>query len=540
MALWNLTDKKILIIDDFPEMRSMMRSMVVAYGADKITQARDGDEAVEALKQKKFDIILCDYNLGNGKDGQQVLEEAKHRGLLSSRTTFVMVTAENTSQMVMGALEYQPDAYLSKPITKQVLQIRLKKLLEKKASMLDISVALDRKDYKKVNELCDQYLASNSRYRTDILRIKSDALIRNGEYDSAATLCNELLEERELPWATFDIGRANYFQKNYADAVDIFSRLIENHSAYVAAYDWLARTQEQLGDDAGAQETLMQATERSPKSILRQRALAEVADRNMDYETTQRARKKVVSVGKGSVLRLPSDFTRLAKVLVRNKSGKDALKIIDSMQYEFRDDPLAKLEASVAAVGVYTAMGSEQRSKEELDKATRLALSQPDIVSADVAMELAARCLENGDTGHANELMQQVVKNNHENEGIADQIKQIYHDAGIKDVGDKLVSETRRDIVRINNQGVALVKQGKLSESIDLFTKALQGMRKNPIINLNAAQSLVMFMRETGPSKSRIEEAMSYIHMAESSDHHKEWTTRLLTEVRELSTGQAG
>lgn len=112
MALWNLKGRTILVVDDFPEMRSMLRSMLAMYGADTIEQARNGEEAIGRMQARRFEIVLCDYNLGEGKDGQQVLEDAKRRDLLPYDTTFVMVTAENTPEMVMGALEYQPDAYL--------------------------------------------------------------------------------------------------------------------------------------------------------------------------------------------------------------------------------------------------------------------------------------------------------------------------------------------------------------------------------------------------------------------------------------------
>ena len=88
MALWTLTDKTILIVDDFAEMRSLMRSMVAAFGARHIEVAANGEDAVAALESRRFDIILCDYNLGDGKDGQQVLEEAHHRNLLPCSTTF--------------------------------------------------------------------------------------------------------------------------------------------------------------------------------------------------------------------------------------------------------------------------------------------------------------------------------------------------------------------------------------------------------------------------------------------------------------------
>ena len=67
MALWNLNGKSVLIVDDFPQMRSMLRSMIQSYGAKDIQQAANGEEAVEMMDGHRFDIIFCDYNLGEGK-----------------------------------------------------------------------------------------------------------------------------------------------------------------------------------------------------------------------------------------------------------------------------------------------------------------------------------------------------------------------------------------------------------------------------------------------------------------------------------------
>jgi CheY-like chemotaxis protein len=117
--------------------------MLAAYGAADIRLAKNGDEAVTALQAERHDLVLCDYNLGDGRDGQQVLEQARHRGLLPRCNLFVMVTAENTADMVMGSLECQPDGTLSKPVTRATLQVRLRKLLEKREELLDIYEAAD-------------------------------------------------------------------------------------------------------------------------------------------------------------------------------------------------------------------------------------------------------------------------------------------------------------------------------------------------------------------------------------------------------------
>jgi DNA-binding response OmpR family regulator len=89
------------------------------------------------MAAQRYDIILCDYNLGQGKDGQQVLEEARFREFMSPSTIFVMITAENTMDMFMGVLEYSPDDYLIKPFTKEALGKKLRDLIRKKENLKD-------------------------------------------------------------------------------------------------------------------------------------------------------------------------------------------------------------------------------------------------------------------------------------------------------------------------------------------------------------------------------------------------------------------
>lgn len=536
MPLWSLTNKRILIVDDFAEMRSLMRSMVTAYGATDIAMAVNGEEAVRLMESGHFDIILCDYNLGDGKDGQQVLEEAKYRNLLPGSTLFVLVTAESTSQMVMGALEYQPDGYLAKPVTKTVLQSRLKRLLEKKQELCDVYGAIDRKHYDKVIEHCAGHIAAGSKYRLDLLKITSDMLIRTGAYDKATALCREILEERELPWAVFDIGRVHYHRQQYREAADRFTRVIALNGAYVSAYDWLAKTHECMGDPAAAQEVLVEALDKSSKSLLRLRALADVAERNGDDDAAENSRRKAIRIGKTSVLRQPADYTRLAQTLVRKQSAKDALKIVDSMKYEFRKDPQAELAAAAAGSQVYSAMGNAQASSELLEKAIACAGENPDLVTADIGMDLAKACLAHDRRTQADDIIRSVVKNNHDNDAILARIVRLYSESGAGREIEALIDSARSEIVDINNTGVRLLKDGKVKESIELFSRALEGMPYNPIINLNAAQSLITMMKQSQPTSASLQEALSYIRAASGSDVHRERQSRLLAECRELST----
>jgi hypothetical protein len=70
-------------------------------------QLQPGGQAPGTLKQ--FDLVLCEYDLEGGQDGQQLLEDLRHHKLISLATMFFMVTAEGDYGKVVSAAELAPD-----------------------------------------------------------------------------------------------------------------------------------------------------------------------------------------------------------------------------------------------------------------------------------------------------------------------------------------------------------------------------------------------------------------------------------------------
>ncbi|MGB1799979.1 MAG: response regulator, partial [Gammaproteobacteria bacterium] len=83
-----------------------------------------------------------------------------------------MTTAENSSEMVMGAIDYIPDDYISKPFNRSLIHSRLKKQLDKKDNLGKVSAALSNNNYNKAIQLCDELLANKPANRPDILKVK--------------------------------------------------------------------------------------------------------------------------------------------------------------------------------------------------------------------------------------------------------------------------------------------------------------------------------------------------------------------------------
>lgn len=537
--LWSLKDVKILIVDDFPAMRSMLRSMLAAYAANDIKEARNGEEALKHLQDDKKDLVLCDYNLGEGKDGQQILEEAKERELLPFSSLFIMTTAENTAEMVMGAVEFQPDEYLVKPFTKVVLQMRIRKLQEKKQSFKKISDAMERKDYPKAIALCDAAIQQDQRNIFELLKLQGDLLLRIADYKKAEQVYDKVLNIRELPWARFGLGKVFYHQSRLDEARSLFEAVIADNKTFVTAYDWLAKVEKALGQAKKSQEILMQAVAISPKQILRQKALGEISYQNEDYDVAEKAYKNVVREGRNSIHRTPSDFGGLAKVYVKKEAGKYAVKVLSDMKLEYRNaNGKELLEAAVVEGVVQQGLGNDQESAVALDKAVALFAEEPGNLSSEAALELAQVCYAAGKKDAGSELMKHVVRNNHEDDKFLDKARKIFADLGMGDEGNEIISGTQQEVISLNNDGVDLAKQGKIKDSIKLFIKAARAMPENLIINLNAAQSIIMLMQKDGANERFLEQAKFYLDRVQKMDSANERFQKLNARFHELAVAK--
>lgn len=536
MAIWSLKGKKVLIIDDFQEMRVMLRTMVEPLAPEMIKLAQNGEDATECLENNKFDVVFCDYNLGKGKDGQQVLEEAKYRELLSYDSIYMMCTAENTSEMVMGAIDYLPDDYISKPFNRTVIHARLKKQLEKKENLKDISKAMADKNHKKAIAYCDKLLQNNPPNRLDLLKIKGELLTTLGNYDVAADLYEDIIEERDIPWAYLSLGKVRYLQDDFDEALEVFEGLVKENSSNVAAYDWLAKTYEALDELDKAQEMLNIGVIKSPKSLIRQRKLAQVAYKNEDLETAQSAFEHAINVGQHSCYKQPDDYNGLAKTLVDSGHADDAFNIVEKMAKDFKNDSNAEMVAAITKGMVHASKGDKEAAEQCLEGAMELFNQNPQGLSTDIALELTDLCLSAGKEDDANEITKNLVRNHHNDKKLIERTKKIYADAGKSDAGDALIDKTTTEIVDINNKGAHLLKEGKLEESIELFMKAARGMPDNTVVNLNAAYSIMMQMKKTGKIKKYSSRVESYLERVHNIDPANKKYHEMMEMLQRLST----
>ncbi len=81
-ALLMLKHKAGIIIDPNAASRSALRAMLGAIGMVQVVQVAGSVDALRRVKEHATDIILCDYMLEDGRDGQQLLEEMRSKHLI--------------------------------------------------------------------------------------------------------------------------------------------------------------------------------------------------------------------------------------------------------------------------------------------------------------------------------------------------------------------------------------------------------------------------------------------------------------------------
>ena len=117
----------ILIADDEREIRESLSLLLdeEGYSVDTVT---DGNEAVEAVKNNQYDILITDLKMPKA-DGMTVLEETiKH----SSNTLVVIITAHGTIETAIEALRKGASDYILKPLDFEEVMIRIRNLVERR------------------------------------------------------------------------------------------------------------------------------------------------------------------------------------------------------------------------------------------------------------------------------------------------------------------------------------------------------------------------------------------------------------------------
>lgn len=120
-----MSTARILVVDDEPQIRRVMRTSLVAHGYEA-ADARTGEEAMDKLRAEHFDLVLLDSNMP-GICGLATCREIRK----ASETAIIMLTVLNDEPHKVAALDAGADDYVTKPFSTPELLARIRAALRR-------------------------------------------------------------------------------------------------------------------------------------------------------------------------------------------------------------------------------------------------------------------------------------------------------------------------------------------------------------------------------------------------------------------------
>jgi CheY-like chemotaxis protein len=123
----------VLLAEDDPGMRAMLRTTLAQVGCANVIQAANGQEALDFSKDRKLELVICDWQMAP-MDGPEFLRALRQRPN-GAEVPVIMVTANAADDSGALAQELRISAWLTKPISTTRLVERIRAVLGVRASV---------------------------------------------------------------------------------------------------------------------------------------------------------------------------------------------------------------------------------------------------------------------------------------------------------------------------------------------------------------------------------------------------------------------
>ena len=485
-----------LIIEPHAGMRASIHNMLNLCGLSKIDHAGSSNNAIKHLGLRQFDLILCEYDLDGGQDGQQLLEDLRHHKLITLSTMFFMVTAEGNYSKVVSAAELAPTDYILKPFTADRLLERIARALEKRNVFMPVYQFMEVGNQREAIDACIEGVKNHPKYAIDFLRLRAELHMFLGEPGEAEPIYQQLYDAKAIAWARLGLAKTLFMRERFSEAKEMLEELVDSNKKFVDAYDWLAKTHAAVGELDKSQQVLSDAVGVSPHAVRRLRKLGETALEVGDTDTAEKVLKQVVSKAKYSEFRDPEDHVKLVQTLVKKGDPVQAAAVIRDLDKSMGGQKNTAACSAISSALVHEYTGNDVRLNESLTAALT-ACRDATGLSAEVKMELARNCLSNNMESGAAEVMRDVMRNA-PNSAVMAKAVAVFEKAGRPDLATSVAQESRQQVVDMMAAGAAKAKEGDYKAAVALMVEAVNKLPDNPTVVFNAAVAVLKCLENMG------------------------------------------
>jgi two-component system chemotaxis response regulator CheY len=113
----------VLVVEDHSTMTRIIRNLLKTLGFENIDDAQDGTAALSKMHEKKYGLVISDWNM-QPMTGYDLLKEVRAEPALA-KTAFILVTAESRTENIIAARKAGADNYIVKPFNAQTLKAKI-------------------------------------------------------------------------------------------------------------------------------------------------------------------------------------------------------------------------------------------------------------------------------------------------------------------------------------------------------------------------------------------------------------------------------
>lgn len=120
---------RILVVEDFPTMRRIVRNYLNELGFSSVDEAEDGVIALQKLEAGGFDLVVTDWDMPN-MDGLHLLQAIRGAPALK-HLPVLMIGTQAKKENIIAAAQAGASGYIVKPFPAATLAEKLKQIVGK-------------------------------------------------------------------------------------------------------------------------------------------------------------------------------------------------------------------------------------------------------------------------------------------------------------------------------------------------------------------------------------------------------------------------
>jgi len=249
----------------------------------------------------------------------------------------------------------------------------------------------------------------------------------------------------------------------------------------------------------------------------------------------EKAFRKCLVIGEYSIRKAPDDYLGLARVCGLKNNTKDALQLLLLAQREFGSEhEHMVLRAKITEGLIYHESGDYQNARRCGDELEGLLNADPKRPGTAICIEMATLLFAVGVKRMAGEVLAYVIRNNHDNTLLQDEVQKIFDRARLPDEGAAIIRSARKEAADLMNQGVVLWKTGKLPDAVKWMRQARERLPDNVRVLFNAVQVSISYIQQYGYDAELEAEARGVLEHVDKLQPGQQRFAQLMEQLRNL------